>query len=168
MLLIRAEEGARCNLRSWALILLVSLLAVLPQGMLQGYAEFSLQGLASRLLNAQSYSSFSLVVGLIGLALNPVMLFLLMYVIGRSLDLSREYPMVAFSVFLGALVGGFAGRMAVYTAFPTSGDSLAITTSIVVESVGSAVSAVFVGFTAAALAFIRRPAGQEVPDAWQE
>jgi len=165
-LLIRARERAGAGLRSGVLISFVSLLAVLPQSMLQGYSEYSFPGLLSRELNPQAYSSFALTVGLIGIALNPVMLFILMYVIGRSLDLKEEYAMAASCLFLGALVGELAGRATVFLAFPISGDSFTIMTSIAVESVSSAVSAIFVGFTGAAIAFIRRPgaAGEGIQD----
>jgi hypothetical protein len=127
--------------------------------MLQAYSEYSLPGLASRELSPQAYSSFVLSVSVIGIALNPVLLFLLMYVIGRGLDLKGDYPAIASSLFVGGLVGGFAGRALVYFASPASVDGLSAMGSITLESVGSAVSGVFVGFTAAALAFVRRRSG---------
>jgi hypothetical protein len=155
-------------LRGGVLILLVSLLAVLPQSMLQGYTDYSLAGLFSRGLSPQAYSSFVIAVGLIGIAMNPVLLFLLMYVIGRSLDLRRNYVAVCSCLFLGALVGGVAGREAIYYASPASANGLTTAASIAFESTASAVSAVFVGFTAAALAFIRRPGpGEETQQAGQ-
>ena len=153
-------------MRSGVLIFFVSLLAVLPQSMLQGYSEYSYPAQISRLLNPQGYLSFTLAVGIIGLALNPVMLFALMYVIGRSLDLMEEYKTVVLCLFLGALVGGLAGRTTVFLTFPASGYGLALVSSMAVESITSAVSAIFVGFTGASVSFIRRPARrrEEIPD----
>jgi len=148
-------------MRRGVLVLVVSLLAVLPQSMLQAYTDYSPLGWVSRVVNPQAYSSFVLVVGIIGVAINPVMLFALMYVIGRVLNLRRDYPVVVYCLFLGALIGGLAGRTVVYYAHPANGSDLAVMASIAFDSVASAVSAIFVGFTAAALASVRRP---QAPD----
>jgi hypothetical protein len=162
LLLIRVYQKAGATLRLGALILLVSLLAVLPQSLLQGYTDYSLLGLISRGLSPQAYSSFVVALGLVGIAMNPVLLFILMYVIGRTLDLGRNYAAVCYCLFLGALVGGVAGREVMYYASPAGTNALATAASIAFESAASAVSAVFVGFAAAALAFIRRlgPGGE--------
>ena len=77
MLLIRVGEQAKANLRIGFLIFFVALLAVLPQSMLQGYSEYSLPAALSRTVNPQSYLSFTLAVGVVGIALNPVMLFII-------------------------------------------------------------------------------------------
>ena len=153
-MLIRGGGDPAPALRAGILILFISLLAVLPQSILQGYSEYSVPGLFSQVLNPQGYSSFALAVGVIGLLLNPVMLFALMYVLGRSLDLRATYLTVAYSLFLGALIGALLGHATIF-AIPLRGSVLLTGVSMVIESVGSALSAVFVGFTAAALAFIR-------------
>ena len=159
--LLEPREDANAGMRNGGLILLVSLLAVLPQGMLQGYTDYSFVGLISRGLDPQAYSSFVLALGLVGVAMNPLLLFLLVYVIGRSLDLKGEYLAVCSYLFLGAFVGGFTGRAAIYYISPAGANSFATAASIGVESIASAVSAVFVGFTAAAIAFIRRAGPSE-------
>jgi hypothetical protein len=134
--------------------------------MLQGYSEYSFAAQISRELNPQAYTSFALAVGVIGIALNPVMLFALMYVIGRSLDLKTEYKTTALCLFIGALVGELAGRTTVFLALPASGYGPSIVASIALESVSSAVTAIFVGFTAAAISSIRRSARRRegIPD----
>lgn len=167
MLLIRVGERAHANLRIGLLIFFTALLAVLPQSMLQGY-EYSLPAALSRVVNPQAYSSFTLAVGLLGIALNPVMLFVIMYVIGRSLDLKSKYKVVVSRLFIGALVGELVGSGSIYFAYPFNANGLAIAAEIAVQSVSSAVSAIFVGFAAAALSFIRRPARLEFPDVPQE
>jgi hypothetical protein len=138
-------------------VLSISLLAVLPQSLLQGYAEYSALGLIAREFSPLAFSSFLAEVSLVGILMNPVLLFVLMYVFGAAVDMKKDYPAVVASLFLGALIGGFAGRTVIYIASPSGAGVLSTIGSIAAESLGSAVSAVFVGFSGAALAFFRRP-----------
>jgi len=161
LLLIRVSREANVRLRGRALVLVISLLAVLPQGMLQGYTEYSYLGWISRSLNPQAYSQFVTEVNLVSILMNPVLLFVLMYVYGFAIDLRKDYVAVAALLFIGAFLGGFVGRSAIYYASPASKDTLSTLGSAAFESIASAVSAVFVGFSAVALAFVRKPQGIE-------
>lgn len=131
--------------------------------MFQSYIEYTLPTLLAQGLNLAEYASFIAILQLINIVLNPVMLFILMYLVGRSLNLATTYRGTIAYLFLGALVGGLIGRTAIYLTSPAAVNGIATLSAISVESVESAIPVIFTGFSAAALAFfgrIRQPSLQ--------
>jgi hypothetical protein len=147
-------------LRYGVIILLVSFLVVLPQAMLQSYLQYFLPTLIAQGSNIDVYNVFAAILTLIGIFLNPVMLFILMYLVGRNLRLNSVYLAVLGYLFLGGLLGGLVGRAVIYYASPVVPKTVIDSVTILTYSLESAIPVVFAGFTAAAIAYFGKARGQ--------
>ena len=146
-------------MRNRLLILAISSLVTLPGGFIYGYVQFTLPTLISQGFEPAVVTSFVTTAQLASIILNPLMLFIVMYVVGRGMDLSSSYGRVLLSLFLGALAGDFVGFSASYLGSPTVHVELTLSAVLVLHSVEVAIPAVFTGFTAASLAFFGRASG---------
>ena len=137
-------------------ILLISLLVVLPQSMLSAYAQYSLPSLILQGSNLEIFSVYSSILAVIGIFLNPVMLFVLMYIVGTDLRLDSVYVGVIEALLVGGLVGGAVGHVVIYIYSPVSPKVIGDFAGIIAYSAESVIPVIFAGFTGAALAFLRK------------
>jgi len=138
--------------RPLTLILLVALIFSLALGAVQGYSA----GLPIRLYEQDvpivTIGTYLAVISLIRTAINPFLIFIGFYLVGRKIDLKANLGLSILSLIAGASIGGFVGY--------------AVTTLIMNPLVELLVGAAgystgfyqifFVAFTALAIAHLRK------------
>lgn len=137
-------------------ILSVTLPIAFVIGFLNGISPilgFYLDMLGLRGSNISVYQSYLI---LIRSALNPVAFFIIAYLAGNSLDERTELQPIAANIFVGSFIGNFAGYLIAYAVtiliVHLPNDSLSIIFSSLFNSLLSAVTLFFVGFSAIAIA----------------
>ncbi|MFQ5950858.1 MAG: hypothetical protein ACE5KH_02100 [Candidatus Geothermarchaeales archaeon] len=101
--------------------------------------------------------------GLVSRAIDPVVVFVAVYLASRRLDLPFHYKPALLGLFLGAWAGNYVGWTAGFgllSSFPSSVEFWVL--PAVFFSLPQAVGILFVCFTAASLAYLRRRSQAEV------
>jgi hypothetical protein len=105
---------------------------------------------------------YNLALTLVGFVTGPILMFLLMYFLGRNIDLAAEYGGALVSLIIGLAVGSYAGFLVAIVAFFPDAFSTGsqILVILVVSILRTPVELAFVGFSGLALRYFvggRRP-----------
>ena len=140
------------------------LLSAFVIGLLEGLLPFLFARFPYVSLEPSTFLCFSALESWVLLIINPVLLFVLLYSQGRRMDLGKSFGAVAFSLFIGGLLGSSTGYFSGpyilgngwEASFPDISSFLATVFSLIHRGLSSGLSTLFPGFTAMAIAYFRK------------